>query len=57
MESRLSLGPPHTSHKLQPEDLDNFPVFKPDFRKANQIYVTERNLAGMLPDLSWPDLM
>ena len=53
----LILLPPHTSQALQPEDLVNFLVFKPAFRKAKQIRVMERTLAGMLPDLSWPDLM
>ena len=53
----LILWPLHTSHALQPKDIVNFLVFKPAFRKAKQICVTERTLAGMLPDLSWSDLM
>ena len=53
----LILRPPHMSQALQTEDLANFLVFKPAFRKAKQTRFTERTLAGMSPDLSWPDLM
>ena len=42
---------------LQPKYFVNFAVFKPDFRKAKQISVKERTLAGMLLDLSWPILV